>query len=266
MKIKKIYFSPTGNSKKIADEAVKALHANILDVQAFDITKPGNREKEIFVNKDELLVISMPIYASRLPNKIMPFVRENIKSNGAKAICFVTYGNRSYGDGLAELCGLLEDNGFEIIGAGVVPSEHAFAKIAEGRPNAKDLEEVGSYVSDLMKRGLEAQTEIEIPGEYPAGAYYRPLRNDGVPAVFLKATPKTDVDKCIHCGYCQMACPMNSISPADYSLITGICIKCQACVKNCKMGAKYFDDEDFLSHKEMLEENFNDKKENEFFY
>ena len=47
---------------------------------------------------------------------------------------------------------------------------------------------------------------------------------------------------------------------------TGVCIKCQACVRGCPEHAKYFDDAAFLSHVAMLEQNFTAPKENAFFY
>ena len=53
--------------------------------------------------------------------------------------------------------------------------------------------------------------------------------------------------------------------PADISSVPGICIKCQACVRRCTKHAKYFDDPAFLSHVAMLEQNFAEAKENEFF-
>ena len=60
----------------------------------------------------------------------------------------------------------------------------------------------------------------------------RGIGMDGQPAVFLKAKPKTDLSKCTKCGLCSTLCPMGSIDAADTSNITGICIKCQACVKS----------------------------------
>ena len=47
--------------------------------------------------------------------------------------------------------------------------------------------------------------------------------------------------------------------------MNGICIKCQACVKKCPTGAKYFDDAAFLSHVAMLEQNFTRPTQAEFF-
>ena len=59
---------------------------------------------------------------------------------------------------------------------------------------------------------------------------------------------------------------MGSISREDFRTVTGVCIKCQACVRKCTRKAKYFEDEAFLSHVAMLEQNFADRKENALFW
>ena len=104
----------------------------------------------------------------------------------------------------------------------------------------------------------------QIPGD-AAAPYYVPKGTDGQPAKFLKAKPLTDMEKCTKCGDCVKLCPVGSINPADVADVPGICIKCQACIRGCKAGAKYFDDAAFLSHVAMLEQNFTARKENEFF-
>ena len=92
------------------------------------------------------------------------------------------------------------------------------------------------------------------------GQYYVPKGIDGQPAKFLKAKPLTDAEKCTACGICAEACPMGSISPAENYETTGLCIKCQACIKKCPVQAKRFDDPAFLSHREMLMKNFSEKR------
>ena len=46
---------------------------------------------------------------------------------------------------------------------------------------------------------------------------------------------------------------MGSISASDPTVITGPCIKCNRCVRECKVGAKYFDDAGYLFHVSDLE-------------
>ena len=83
--------------------------------------------------------------------------------------------------------------------------------------------------------------------------------------MFLKAKPKTDLDKCIHCSVCASLCPMGSINPDDVTEVAGICIKCHSCVRNCPVGAKYFDDPAFLSHRAMLERDYTRRAEDKIF-
>ena len=99
----------------------------------------------------------------------------------------------------------------------------------------------------------------------PPERYYTPLRADGKPAKFLKAVPRTDMEKCTRCGACGKVCPMGSVDPKDPAVTTGVCIKCQACIRLCPAGARYFDDGDFLSHRAMLEANYAQRAESAFF-
>jgi ferredoxin len=58
---------------------------------------------------------------------------------------------------------------------------------------------------------------------------------------------------------------MGSIPVENVKILTGICIKCGACIKRCPAEAKYFDDPDYLRHKRELEDQFKDRKLPEFF-
>lgn len=107
-------------------------------------------------------------------------------------------------------------------------------------------------------------TEPAIPGDADA-PYYVPKMENGEPAKFLPAKPKTDPAKCDRCGMCVRACPMGSINADDPSDVSGICIKCHACVNRCTKNAKYFDDPQLLSHIAMLQRDHADDKDNEFF-
>ena len=95
--------------------------------------------------------------------------------------------------------------------------------------------------------------------------YYVPLGVDGQPVQFLKAKPKTKEELCDHCGACAVRCPVAAIDFSDETMVPGTCIKCQACIKVCHTRAKYFDDEKFLSHVKMLEENYSRRAEPAFF-
>ena len=269
-KVWAVYYSATGNTKKAVHAIAEKLTEKLcVPLEKFDFTKPQVREREKCFTNQDLVVFGMPVYAGRLPNKILPFLETALLGNGAKAILVVTYGNRSYDDALLELKNVLEQRGFCAVAAAALVGQHAFAmQLATGRPDACDIEQCEQFackIADGVAKREQWQS-VTVPGHTPIGPYYTPLGLDGQPARFLKATPKTDLEKCSHCGLCSTVCPMGSIVPEDPTRVEGICIKCQACIIKCPDKAKYFDDAAFLSHLSMLEKHYTAHKENEFFY
>ena len=273
MKITKVwavYFSPTGNAKKvITTMAKKAAEVLSVPMGTFDFTLPENREGITSFESEDLVFFSTPVYAGRIPNKMLPYVQSAFEGNGAFAVPVSVFGNRNFDNGLIELRNELELHGFHTIAAAGIPTEHVFSsKLATGRPDADDLAKIAEFGEKVAKKVAdmtEIPAKIEVRGDDPVTAYYTPLGTDGKPAVFLKAKPKTDPEKCTKCGICATVCPMGSIPKDAPDTCTGICIKCHACIKACPAGAKYFDDEAFLSHVEMLKQNYQRRAEAEWF-
>ena len=265
-----VYFSPTGNAKKVVTTLAQAIADTLgVPMDSYDFTLPESREKVHTYGADDLLVIGTPVYAGRIPNKMLPFIQTHFEGNGALAIPVAVFGNRNFDNGLIELRNELEAHGFHTIAGAGIPTEHVFSdKLATGRPDADDLAQIHAFGIKAAEK-ITSLTKIPAPiavrGDDPVGPYYTPLGTDGKPAVFLKAKPVTDPEKCTGCGICATVCPMGSI-PADApDTCTGICIKCQACIKICPAGAKYFDNEAFLSHVAMLEQNYTRRSEAEYF-
>ena len=272
-----VFFSPTGNTRKAVVEIADVIaRREGIAVREIEFTLPGAREEVRKFEAGELVIFGTPVYAGRIPNKILPAVQTLFEGNGALAVPVVTFGNRSFDNALIELRIELEQHGFHTIAGAAFVAEHVFSnKLAAGRPDEKDLELIRRFAGDVAEKikGLEegpldGMAEIPAPaavkGIEPVPAYYRPLQEDGSPANFLKAKPKTS-DSCNDCGICARVCPMGSISPEDYRTVTGICIKCQACVKSCPVHAKFFDDPVMLSHTRMLEQHYERPAENEVF-
>lgn len=264
-----MYFSPAGGTEKVAVEIAGKV-GKILkkEISEIDYTVPENRKRRYSFEENDLVFLAMPVYAGRIPNKILPDLETGVSGSGRTWIVPISvYGNRSFGEALRELILLTEQNGFLPLAAAAVVSSHAFSEtLAEGRPDSYDLEEMENFSKKIAEKiqRMKEYVPLNIERENPIGAYYVPLQEDGTPAKFLKAKPLTDQEKCIGCGLCAKKCPMGSISSEDFANVSGICIKCQSCVRNCPAGAKFFADEQFLSHVRMLESTYSERKENLF--
>ena len=285
MMIKKIWaasFSPTGGTEHIvsllAEEMGKCLK---LPVHKISFTLPDERKKSCTFTEEDLLILGTPVYAGRIPNKILPDVDRSFEGKGTLAVAVSVFGNRNYDDGLMELALLLENHGFCVAAAAAAAARHAFSDdIGAGRPDKQDEKELRVFARRAAEKIKEFSgkekivsgnksscgvSALQITGHNPVGPYYTPLRADGQPAKFLKAKPVTDENLCNRCGTCAQVCPMGSISREAPSVVNGICIKCQACIRACPTQAKHFEDEDFLSHVEMLREHYTRRAANAFF-
>ena len=256
-----VYFSGTGTTEKVVTAVAKTMAGQLGAAEKkFCFNLPKDREDELAFGPEDLVVMGVPVYAGRVPNLLLPYVRDKVKGNGALAVPVVLYGNRNFDDGLMELRNVMNDNGFHPVAAGAFVGEHSFSKIlGAGRPDAEDMalvEELAQKAAQKVKELTEApQQPVEVEGCDPIRPYYTPRDRNGEPIKdFLKAKPVTDPDKCVWCGLCARLCPMGAIDPNDVSQVVGKCIKCCACVKKCPMGAKYFDHEGYLYHQHELED------------
>lgn len=256
-----VSFSPTGMTERVARGVAEAFAAEFaangggeLPVEYIPYTLPAQRVELNFTAED-LVIAAAPVYAGRLPNKILPELQAKLQGSGTAALAVCTFGNRSNDEALRELALLLEQNGFCLLGAAAFAVQHAFTdRVGTARPDAADWEEI-----DRFGRKAEAKQKAGVAplafDHSPIGPYYTPLKEDGSPAKFLRAKPVLDPALCKDCGLCAQCCPMGSIDAASRET-TGICIKCQACIRSCPRGARKMADPDFLSHVAMLEQHY----------
>ena len=282
-RVRALWFSPTGNAERVARTAAETIAESlgVAPPEGVSLNPPDARRKEYAFGPADFLVIACPVYAGKLPNKILPDLQSCLRGKRTPAAALVTFGNRAYDNALAELVSVLTENGFLTISAAALVGEHAFTdKLGGGRPGVTDIWELRDFArktADTLSASMSPPsggrcrgateggfTPVRVPGD-PGAPYYVPKGADGLPAKFLKAKPKVNA-RCNRCGACVRLCPMGAIDPRDVSSVPGTCIKCQACVTRCTRRARYFDDPAFLSHVAMLERTFTEPKNNAFFY
>ncbi|WP_068964727.1 EFR1 family ferrodoxin [Desulfosporosinus sp. BG] len=264
-----MYFSPTGTTKKVVSGIIKKISENIggeTPINYIDFTLPSVRTNPVSFSEQDIVIIGVPVYAGRVPNVLLNYLN-SIIGNNALAIPVVVYGNRNYDDALIELKDILESNGFKVIAAGAFIGEHSFSTtLAKNRPDEKDMAVVDDFAKQIHTKitiQVEFQT-IVVEGNQPYRKHYMPKNKEGSLVDIRKVAPKTN-SNCNDCKLCVNVCPMGSIDGEDVSKFNGICIKCGACIKKCPTQAKYYDNEDYLRHKQELEIEFAFRREPELF-
>ena len=261
-----LFFSPCGSVKAYACAVAQgAAEALGLPLQLIDLTLPAARQTAPVFTADTLTVAAFPVYAGRLPNRLLPDLHRLLAGGCGSAAALVVYGNRSADDALRELGLLLAEHGMTPVAGAALVARHAFAStLAPGRPDAEDLAQARAFGATLPLLA-EAGVAVQLPGNDPIGPYYQPKGLDGAPTVFLKAKPVTDAARCTGCGLCAASCPVAAIDAKDPAQVPGVCIKCQACLQVCPHGAQGWEDAAFLSHKAALERDYTARKENAFY-
>ena len=136
-----VYFSGTGTTERtvthIAGELARLLAA---PCRSLDFTRPQVRQQELNFCQSDLVVLGTPVYAGRVPNVLLPFLREKVRGGGALAVPVVLFGNRNYDDALIELRDILQQDGFRCVAAGAFVGEHSFSRtLGAGRPDDGDM-------------------------------------------------------------------------------------------------------------------------------
>lgn len=213
-----LYWSAAGHTRRIVHHIGQFLSQSFMvPVIDTDLTSFNKRQNNFEIPSTSFVVFGMPTYAGKLPNKIMPFIREHVHGNQTNVLAIVTFGNRNFDHALAELCFLLSENHFCIKGAAALVCEHAFSqKIATGHPDTKDFKQIDVFLGQVLKNIQSHKTlSTPIPGD-PNAPYYIPKGIDGKPVNFLKAKPVTDTNSVINVVFAQF--PV-LCSPSIYKIL-----------------------------------------------
>lgn len=172
-----VYFSGTGTTERtvthIAGELARLLAA---PCRSLDFTRPQVRQQELNFCQSDLVVLGTPVYAGRVPNVLLPFLREKVRGGGALAVPVVLFGNRNYDDALMELRDILQQDGFRCVAAGAFVGEHSFSRtLGAGRPDDGDMAGQSAFAREICEK-LAGQAGTEMaPGPGPGRNAHPPL-------------------------------------------------------------------------------------------
>ena len=113
-----VYWSATGNTRRVVERLAAGLADGLgQSCRMVDLTPQNARAQPRRFRAGDLVVVGLPTYAGKLPNKILPDVQTKLQGGGALAVGVVTFGNRSFDNALAELGVTLETDGFHAVAA-----------------------------------------------------------------------------------------------------------------------------------------------------
>lgn len=249
-----IFYSPTKTSEKIAKAIAEGVSFDQSDVIDLTLDKSVT---EILI-EDSLTIIAAPVYSGRIAPTALERIKR-VKGKNAPAIIVAVYGNRDYDDALVELYDTVVANGFTVLSAGAFIGEHSFSRqdmpIAEGRPDASDLQVARNFGADSLKklRDDKVPEKLKLKGNRPC------LVPTSLPPMAPVCT-----DWCVNDGMCITLCPTGAIHfDSDGNIATDAtkCTLCCACVKGCPNNARIFD----TPFTQQLHESCKERKEPELF-
>lgn len=253
MKVYRIFFSPTGGTKKAAEALTDTWDGDLIDI---DLIKARDQLRTIEFSADDVVFAAVPSFGGRIPSVIYGLL-EGVSGNQARTVLTAVYGNRAYEDTLIELKNALENAGFCCIVAVACNAEHSIMhQYGVGRPDAQDIRELREF-SAKIKSSIENGTyssSLRIPGNFPYREY------GGVPM-----KPKAR-KSCTDCGICAAECPADAI-PADKPSFTDKekCISCMHCISVCPVQARSLNKMMVNAGAAAMKKLFAERKGNELF-
>ncbi len=238
MKTLIIYFSQTGNTRKVAerirDGVVEVTGqcelANLLENASFS-----------FADYD-LVGLGCPVFYYQEPFNVRDFVEKLPELRGKQWFIFCTHGS-VIGNTLPSLAERLSAKGIDVIGwhhsyaDGTLPF-YPYPTLTTGHPDSLDLDEARAFGKKIARRSqriAEGDRSV-IPVLEPVPAEWKRTAEMLNIEFMAQMMPRlrVDMEKCTHCHACEDNCPVGGIDvEADPVRIQEPCIYCWYCAKIC---------------------------------
>jgi flavodoxin/ferredoxin len=243
MNVVLIYFSQTGNTRRVAEKMAEAFR------EAGHVTRTISLKKASLqdVVRGDLLGIGTPCFSSQAPTPIKIFLQNLPTLEKKRAFVFATSGGAP-GRVLYDLTCLLQSKGADVIGGFLARGElHHPSPCLHGRmpnrPNAEDLAQAQRFASAIIEH-ISADRSGHVaesrPDAFkPRGGFYdlvARISTDNFLRLMLPQ-PKPDPTRCNQCQWCVYECPMHNIILNPYPVLGSQCIRCYRCLTGCPQQA-----------------------------
>ena len=273
-----VYFSPAGSTRQVALTIEERLTQLEQIVTVFDLSL-GVQEVSAGIvafcsqSGPRCLWIGSPVYCDHAVPLVENCLRQFPAATERYCVPFVTWGGVTSGLALVEMGGILQQQGYQLLGAGKVLAQHssmwgAEQPLAQGHPKKEDLDKVNLLVEQVVKKlnqPVKESLALEVL-DYLSPA----LRADagGKTLALAKASrpPLTaDPDKCSSCGTCEECCPVQAITMDNVPVVGDSCVLCMQCVQHCPEQAFPYDHTTIASFIEAMADASDEEKETAIF-
>ncbi len=136
-----VYYSKTGNTKKVADEIAGVLKVGAQDVKALEGFSPGG-----------LIVVGSGTYVNKAGKDMIRFLQGLPSLKGKRAAVFGSSGTGRFAEsgGLNEMKRILEEKGANVVGTFCCQGR-LFFLFKRGHPSEEELERARKFAEGLKK-------------------------------------------------------------------------------------------------------------------
>jgi flavodoxin/NAD-dependent dihydropyrimidine dehydrogenase PreA subunit len=247
-----IYFSQTGNTKKIAEAIYSGMSPLVEQCDIFRIRDLDHKE---LVNYD-LIGIGGPVHYSRETPNITDLIAGGMHFlEGKHAFAFCTHGTLP-GNFIGNVVSALTVRGLTVVGwnnwfTSCFPPDIPKPYLTDGHPDEIDLKEAENFGKEIVQHSRRISLgETQLIPTLPKGREYDllyprttyPRKREIVAANSIPI--KVNKEKCKYpkCTLCIDNCPTNSIDLSkSLPLFMMTCYKCWFCEQICPTGAMEVD-------------------------
>lgn len=231
-----IFFSATGNTKKVANTIEKKLKALDIAITSYDITSYENRNKKMSFSDYDAIIFGFPIYSLRAPRVCREWLEQQ-NGEGKRCSVFFTYGGFAKEPAHYYMKELLEQRHFSLVSTAEFLGAHTFNysgwKAVEGRPNSSDYKVAEEYILKTLERFRDEKVQTISDFETPQFTSDQLDQAEKYRFSIITQLPTRNGEGCSLCMLCENLCPTNAMNAVKDYVDKDACIACFKCLANC---------------------------------
>ena len=236
MNIAIVYFSATGNTRKMAEILSSEFVALGAEVDLYNVTCESERKINNKLAGYDALLFGFPVHSLRAPRMMRDWLT-TILGEGRKCALFFTYGGFMVHPAHYSTAEILKNQGFIVVSSVEFPGKHTYNiggwKAFPDRPDMREYILAEEYAKVTFQRftGDDKQYLRELEkGNFSKEQldFFESLRFK-----LLSKLPTRDGESCSMCGLCKSVCPAGAMDDISGNADPEKCIACLGCVAAC---------------------------------